>query len=121
LIRERLEYAPTTSTGRVAGVQEVDHSNFIDNSAADMIWSEAIHVRLLSHTKWRSFTQMPLPPAGTAGHMLNLSLDSREAVDQMNQAAAANGGRIDYCKTLASSSALKVFGNLGGLRQDQAQ
>ena len=27
--------------------------------------------------------------------MLNLSLDSREAVDQMNQAAAANGGRAD--------------------------
>lgn len=68
---------------------------FSDDSAAGMIWSEAIHVMLLSHTKWRSFTQMPLPPAGTAGHMLNLSLDSREAVDQMNQAAAANGGRAD--------------------------
>ena len=40
-------------------------------------------------------TQMPLPPAGTAGCMLNLSLNSREAVDQMNQAAAANGGRAD--------------------------
>ena len=39
--------------------------------------------------------EMPLPPVGTAGHMLNLSLDSKEAVDLMNQAAAANGGRAD--------------------------
>jgi uncharacterized protein len=68
---------------------------FSDDSAAGMIWSEAIHVMLLSHAKWRSFTEMPLPPVGTAGHMLNLSLDSKEAVDQMNQAAAANGGRAD--------------------------
>lgn len=68
---------------------------FSDDSAAGMIWSEAIHVMLLSHAKWRSFTEMPLPPVGTAGHMLNLSLDSKEAVDQMNQTAAANGGRAD--------------------------
>ena len=56
---------------------------------------ESIHVMLLSHAKWRSFTEMPLPPVGTAGHMLNLSLDSKKAVDQMNQTAAANGGRAD--------------------------
>jgi predicted lactoylglutathione lyase len=68
---------------------------FSDDSAAGMIWSEAIHVMLLSHAKWRSFTEMPLPPVGTAGHMLNLSLDSKKAVDQMNQTAAANGGRAD--------------------------
>jgi len=68
---------------------------FSDESVAGMIWSEAIHVMLLSHAKWRSFTELPLPPVGTAGHMLNLSLDSREAVDQLNQSAVANGGRAD--------------------------
>jgi predicted lactoylglutathione lyase len=66
-----------------------------DDSGACMVWSEAINVMLISHAKWRTFTQRPFPAAGTAGHMLTLSMDSREAVDAMNQAAAAHGGTAD--------------------------
>jgi predicted lactoylglutathione lyase len=66
---------------------------FSDDSAACMVWSEAIHVMLLSHGKWRSFTQRPFPPAGTSALMLSLTMPSREAVDAMNQAAAAHGGQ----------------------------
>ena len=68
---------------------------FSDDGSACMVWSEAIYVALLSHAKWRTFTQRPFPAAGTAGHMLSLSMDSRDAVDQMNRAAAAHGGRAD--------------------------
>jgi predicted lactoylglutathione lyase len=66
-----------------------------DASSACMAWSDAINVMLLTHEKWRSFTQRPLPPAGSIGLMLSLALDSRDAVDAMHRAAAAHGGQAD--------------------------
>ena len=68
---------------------------FSDDASACMVWSEAIHAMLLTHAKWRTFTQRPFPPAGTSGSMLSLSMDSRDAVDAMNRAAAAPGGQAD--------------------------
>ena len=68
---------------------------FSDDSAACMVWSEAISTMLITHPKWRTFTQRPFPAAGTAGHMLSLLLESREAVDAMNEAAASHGGQAD--------------------------
>ncbi|RZL04072.1 MAG: lactoylglutathione lyase [Rubrivivax sp.] len=62
---------------------------------AAMVWSEAIHVMLVTHAKWRTFTQRPFPPAGSCGMMLSLALESRAAVDAMNEAAAAHGGQAD--------------------------
>ena len=66
-----------------------------DDTAACMAWSDAIQVMLITHAKWRIFTSRPLPAAGSCGHMLSLALDSREAVDAMNRAAAAHGGQAD--------------------------
>ena len=66
-----------------------------DASGACMVWSEAIQVMLITHAKWRTFTQRPFPPAGSAGMMLSLALDSRDAVDAMNRAAASHGGQAD--------------------------
>ena len=68
---------------------------FSDDTAACMVWSEAIHAMLLTHAKWRTFTERPLPPPGSSGVMLSLSMDSRGAVDAMNLAAAAHGGQAD--------------------------
>ena len=68
---------------------------FSDDTGACMVWSEAIHVMLITHAKWRTFTQRPFPAAGSAGLMLSLALDSREAVDAINTAAAAHGGQAD--------------------------
>jgi predicted lactoylglutathione lyase len=68
---------------------------FSDDTAACMVWSEAIYAMLLTHAKWRSFTTRPLPAPGSTGVMLALGLDSREAVDAMNNAAAAHGGQAD--------------------------
>lgn len=66
-----------------------------DDTAACMAWSESIQVMLLTHAKWRTFTQRPFPAPGSIALMLSLSMDSREAVDAMNSAAAAHGGKAD--------------------------
>lgn len=78
---------------KALGFEQNPH--FSDDNSACMVWSEAIYVMLLTHTKWRTFTQRPFPAAGTAGSMLSLSMDSRDAVDAMNRAAAAHGGQAD--------------------------
>jgi hypothetical protein len=73
------------------------HNNpqFTDDTAACMVWSEAISVMLLTHEKWKTFTTRPIPPSTSSEVMLALSMDDREAVDAMNAAAAANGGTAD--------------------------
>jgi len=68
---------------------------FSDATSACMVWSEAIYAMLLTHAKWRTFTERPLPPPGTSAVMLSLAMDSRAAVDSMNRAAAAHGGQAD--------------------------
>jgi uncharacterized protein len=69
--------------------------HFSDATAACMVWSDAIHAMLLTHAKWRTLTDRPFPPAGAAGVMLSLSMESRDAVDAMNLAAATHGGQAD--------------------------
>ena len=68
---------------------------FSDDAATGLTWSDAIHLMLLTHAKWRTFTDSPLPPPGAHRLMLSLALDSRDAVDAMNQAASAHGGQAD--------------------------
>ncbi len=68
---------------------------FTDDSAAAMVWSEAIFVMLLTHDKWKGFTDRPIPPATSSEVSMALALDDREAVDAMIAAAAAHGGTAD--------------------------
>ncbi|MCE8017742.1 lactoylglutathione lyase [Halomonas sp. MCCC 1A17488] len=72
-----------------------NNPNFTDETAACMVLSETIHVMLLTHAKWRTFTDRPIPPADSSEVMLALSSDDRTAVDAMCEAAAANGGTAD--------------------------
>jgi predicted lactoylglutathione lyase len=65
-----------------------NNPRFTDDTAACMVWSEA-------HAKWRTFTSRPIPPNTSSEVMLALSCDSRDAVDAMTNAAAANGGTAD--------------------------
>jgi predicted lactoylglutathione lyase len=73
------------------------HNNphFTDDSGACMVWSETIHVMLLTHDKWRTFTSRPIPSKDSSEVLLAISLDDRDAVDALNAAAAANGGSGD--------------------------
>lgn len=72
-----------------------NNPHFTDETAACMVWSEAINVMLLTHEKWHTFTSRPIPPVTSSEVMLALSCDSREAVDAMNEAAAAHRGTAD--------------------------
>ena len=72
-----------------------NNPQFTDDTAACMVWSDAINVMLLTHAKWRTFTSRPIPPATSSEVLLALSFESREAVDAMTQAASANGGTAD--------------------------
>lgn len=72
-----------------------NNKQFTDDTAACMVWSDAIYVMLLTHDKWNSFTSRPIPPATSSEVMLALSCDSREVVDLLNDTATKNGGTAD--------------------------
>lgn len=69
---------------------------FTDETAAAMVLSDAIFVMLLTHDKWKQFTDKVIPDAKTSAQlMLAVSRESREAVDAMTEAAAQVGGTPD--------------------------
>lgn len=73
----------------------VNEPRFTDDTAAAMQWSDTIVVMLLTHAKWASFTDRPIPPPGASEVMLCVSCDSRDEVERLTTAAAANGGTAD--------------------------
>lgn len=90
---------PVTDLARAKSFYEAlgltNNAQFSDDDSACMVWSETIHVMLLTHSKWSGFTNRPIPPATSSEVMLAVSCESREAVDRMNDAAAAHGGAAD--------------------------
>jgi predicted lactoylglutathione lyase len=72
-----------------------NNPQFSDDTGACMVLTDVINVMLLTHAKWQTFTSRPIAPSGSSEVMLALSCESREQVDAMNDAAAANGGTAD--------------------------
>ena len=69
---------------------------FSDDTAACMVVSDVIHVMLLTHDKWRTFTNRAIPDAhASAQVLLCLSKDSRDAVNAVVDQAGDAGGQID--------------------------
>lgn len=68
---------------------------FTDETAACMVWSEAIFVMLLTRDKWADFTKRPIPPQGSSEVMLAISCDNRDEVSRMADTAGAKGGTAD--------------------------
>ena len=73
----------------------VNEPKFTDDTAAAMQWSDAIMVMLLTHAKWKSFTTRPIPDRGSSEVMLAITLDSKDEVNRVTEAAGANGGTAD--------------------------
>ena len=73
----------------------VNEPRFTDDTAAAMQWSDTIVVMLLTHEKWKSFTDRPIPPSTTSEVMLCISCDSRDDVNALAGTAAAHGGIAD--------------------------
>lgn len=73
----------------------VNEPRFTDETAAAMQWSDTIVVMILTHDKWKSFTDRPIPDSGSTEVMLCLNFDSREEVDAINRKAGEAGGTAD--------------------------
>ncbi|MEZ5680074.1 MAG: VOC family protein [Erythrobacter sp.] len=72
------------------------NAKFSDETASGMVLSDAIHVMLLTHDKWKSFTSKAIPDARkSAQMMLCLSRESRAAVDAILDDVARSGGNAD--------------------------
>ncbi len=71
-----------------------NNPQFTDETAACMVFSETIHVMLLTHDKFAQFTPKKIADAhATSEVLICISADSREAVDDMTEKALAAGGR----------------------------
>lgn len=69
---------------------------FSDQTASCMVLSDTIHVMLLTHAKFRTFTPRLIADARAATEvLLALSADTRAEVDGMVAKAAAAGGGAD--------------------------
>jgi uncharacterized protein len=68
---------------------------FSDETAACMVWSETIHVMILTHAKWRTFTTRPIPESGSSEVSLAVACGSRDEVNRLVEAGAAHGGTAD--------------------------
>lgn len=69
---------------------------FTDETAAAMTFSETVHVMLLTHEKWRQFTDRKIADGLTTSEVaIAFSCDNREEVNDVTAIAAAHGGRAD--------------------------
>ena len=71
-----------------------NNPQFTDDTAACMVFSDTIHVMLLTHDKFAQFTPKRIADAhATSEVLIAISADSREAVDEITEKALAAGGR----------------------------
>ncbi len=69
---------------------------FSNDLASCMVWSDAIHVMLLTHDFWKTFTAKDIPDAHRSAQvLLCISRDSRDEVESIVNQAVAAGGKPD--------------------------
>ena len=69
---------------------------FSDDQANAVMFSDAIGVMLMTHDRYRQFTQRPIGDARRESQaLIALSVDSRDAVDATVAKVVAAGGRAD--------------------------
>ncbi len=70
-----------------------NNPQFSDETGKCMVWSENIFVMLLSHDKFKSFTQKPLADTkSNIAALLSLSVDSVDEVNKIMSAGLTAGG-----------------------------
>ena len=86
----------TASRRFVEALGATNEPRFTDDTAACMRFSDGIFVMLLTHDKYRQFTDLPIGDPRVSSQMsLCFSRDSREAVDASVERAVAAGGKAD--------------------------
>jgi predicted lactoylglutathione lyase len=91
---------PVTDLARATAFYQaigaVKNDQFCDHTASCMVFSETIHVMLLTHDKFRQFTPKPIADARKSNQALFcISADSRDEVDAVVGKAGIAGGNID--------------------------
>jgi predicted lactoylglutathione lyase len=72
------------------------NDQFSDETAACMVFSDVIHVMLLTHDKFRQFTPKAIADARTTTEvLLAVSAESRGEVDRLVESAGSAGGKSD--------------------------
>lgn len=72
------------------------NQQFSDEASACMVLSETISAMLLTHPKWKQFTNRAIPNAQESAQvLLCISRDSKEAVDTLVETGAKAGGKAD--------------------------
>ena len=84
------------STSFYVALGGVVNTQFSDEQATAVMLSDTIGVMLLTHDRYRQFTERPIGDARRESQaLLALSVDSRDAVDATLTQAVAAGGRAD--------------------------
>jgi len=88
------DLAATTRFYEAIGCQK--NEQFSNEKAVSMVWSDTIFFMLLTRPFFETFT----PRAIADGHhttevLISLSMESRQKVDEITEAAASAGGRAD--------------------------
>lgn len=85
------DLARSTAFYEAAGA--VKNPRFSDATASCMVFSDSIHVMLLTHDKFMQFSPRPIADTKAAcATLLCLSVDSRQDVDAIATGVAAAGG-----------------------------
>jgi uncharacterized protein len=95
---------PVTDLARSMAFYEAlgapNNPQFTDETAASMVFSDTIHVMLLTHDKWRTFTSKEIPDAHKSAQvLLCLTSDSKDGVSALVDKATAAGGKPDPLPT----------------------
>ena len=84
------------STAFYEAVGATRNPQFSDDTASCMVFSETIHAMLLTHDKYRMFTQRPIADAHkTSAVLIAMTVEDRSDVDSIVDRAAATGGVAD--------------------------
>lgn len=74
----------------------VKNEQFSDNQASSMVWSDTITFHLMTHAYYGTFTSKPIADGReTSAMLIALTIDNREDVDAIVEAAKSAGGRAD--------------------------
>jgi uncharacterized protein len=84
------------ATAFYQAIGAVKNTQFSDDTASCMVFSETIHAMLMTHDKYRQFTTKTIADARTTSQvLLCVTADSRAEVDELVGKAKAAGGAID--------------------------
>ncbi|MGY8662272.1 VOC family protein [Bradyrhizobium sp. UFLA05-109] len=84
------------ATAFYEAIGAVKKTQFCDDTASCMVFSDTIHTMLMTHDKYRQFTTKKIADAKTTSQvLLCISADSRAEVDDVVTKAGSAGGVID--------------------------